>query len=328
MTREQVQKIAGIIITAALAIAAVLGWFFPVEAPEERAVRERIAIDAREDVYLYNGADLYVYSDDHSTQKYHVDGATGNLDGEGTLTVLGAVTLDSTLDVDGNITSGTGSITVTDSINVTSTVDFDSTLNVDGAVTFNSTLDVDGNITSGTGSITVTDSLNVTGTVDFDSTLDMSNNAISNIGAAGTDFGSDGSLTTAQTITVTTGGLVVSAGGATVTAGGLTLSDGDAVIADDLRVTAQGAATVTQSGTITPTGTYQPITAAGAVSFSSIAGGTAGNLLVLINTSANAITITDTGTIMLSGNIALGQYDSLTLWNDGTNWIQIATTNN
>jgi len=53
-----------------------------IEAPEERA-RERISIDARDDAYLFNGADLYVYSDDHSTQKFHVDGATGNVVGLG-----------------------------------------------------------------------------------------------------------------------------------------------------------------------------------------------------------------------------------------------------
>lgn len=56
-------------------------------------VRERISIDAREDVYLYNGADFYMYSNDHSTQKLHLDGATGNIDAEGTLDVAGAVTL-------------------------------------------------------------------------------------------------------------------------------------------------------------------------------------------------------------------------------------------
>lgn len=68
----------------ALAMAAVAGLFLPLEAPEAR-LREKISIDARDDAYLYNGADLYLYSDDHSTQKLHADGATGNIDSEGTL---------------------------------------------------------------------------------------------------------------------------------------------------------------------------------------------------------------------------------------------------
>jgi hypothetical protein len=54
---------------------------------ESFAVRERIGIDSRVDSYLYNGADLYIYSDDHSTQKLHLDGATGGLDMEGVLDV-------------------------------------------------------------------------------------------------------------------------------------------------------------------------------------------------------------------------------------------------
>lgn len=85
ISKEQWTKIIAIVISAALAVAAVLGWYLPVEVPEERAVRERIAIDSRSDCYLYNGADWYSYSDDHGTQKFHVDGATGNVTSEGTL---------------------------------------------------------------------------------------------------------------------------------------------------------------------------------------------------------------------------------------------------
>lgn len=76
MSKEQWQKIGGIVITALLAIAAVMGWYFPVEPPEAR-VRERIAIDARDDAYIYNGADVRWYSDDHSTEIHRVDAAGG-----------------------------------------------------------------------------------------------------------------------------------------------------------------------------------------------------------------------------------------------------------
>lgn len=58
----------------------------PVVSIGAQAVRERISIDSRDDVYLFNGADLYMYSDDHSTQKFHADGATGNLATAGNVT--------------------------------------------------------------------------------------------------------------------------------------------------------------------------------------------------------------------------------------------------
>lgn len=85
---------------------------------------------------------------------------------------------------------------------------------------------------------------------------------------------------------------------------------------------------VTSGGTITPTGSYQPLSSAGTVGTSAIVAGTAGDLLYLINTSNTTITLTDTGTLKLGGNRALGQYDTLTLQSDGTNWIERAYTNN
>lgn len=120
---------------------------------------------------------------------------------------------------------------------------------------------------------------------------------------------------------------VADGGAVTHVSGGLTLSDGDAVVADDLRVSAQTSITVTNGNPFTPTGTYQPITAAGEVT-PTVAIGTAGDVVVLINTSAQTINIADSGTMMLNTAVALGQYDVLVLWCDGTNWLQIATANN
>lgn len=122
-----------------------------------------------------------------------------------------------------------------------------------------------------------------------------------------------------------TGDLAVTGTGAVT--GDLTTS-ADVSIGDDLNVAAQTGATITQAGSLTPAGTYQPISAAGAVSFNDITAGSAGDVLVLINTGANTITITDTGTIKLSGNAALGQYDSILLWSDGTNWIEVGQADN
>lgn len=113
----------------------------------------------------------------------------------------------------------------------------------------------------------------------------------------------------------------------TLTVLDLTVND-DAVVTGDLTWTPQTVVTITQAGTLTPTGSYQPLIAGGAVSFGSIVAGTAGDLLILQNTGTNAITITDTGTLKLSGNTALGQFDTITLLSDGTNWIEIAQTDN
>lgn len=77
-----------------------------VDPGESFAIRERISIDARDDAYLYNGADLYVYSDDHDTQVFHVDGATGNTTIAGTANV-------------GGLSASTGGVTVTDDLYVT-----------------------------------------------------------------------------------------------------------------------------------------------------------------------------------------------------------------
>lgn len=151
----------------------------------------------------------------------------------------------------------------------------------------------------------------------------------------------------AKRITVTLNGITVQRGGVTVTDGGITVEDDDvtvtegvtaadvtvtddltvdddASIGSDLTLGQQTVFTITQAGTLTPTGTYQQLTAAGAVSFGSIVTGTAGDVLTLVNIGSNTITITDTGTLKLSGNAALGQYDSVTLLSDGTNWIQVA----
>jgi hypothetical protein len=142
--------------------------------------------------------------------------------------------------------------------------------------------------------------------VDDGGVLDMKTHVITNIGAAGTDFSASGGLTLAA---------------------GLTLSAGDVVIADDVRTMAQTAITVTNGAAMTATGTYQPIQAAGEVT-PTVTVGTTGDLLVLINLSDQTINIADSGTMMLASAVALGQYDSLTLWCDGTNWIQIATSDN
>jgi hypothetical protein len=128
-------------------------------------------------------------------------------------------------------------------------------------------------------------------------------------------FGDSGAVNATGNITVTGSGSV----GAAWTVGtfGLyTISPAKAVI------------TVTHLGYITPTYTYQQLHAAGNVWTSNLAALGAGTLVVLANKSNTTITITDTGIIMLSADWAGTQYDTLTLLSDGTNWLELARSNN
>lgn len=90
------------------------------------------------------------------------------------------------------------------------------------------------------------------------------------------------------------------------------------------------AITMTQDAALNPSGTYTRLTAAGAVSTSgaSITVKPAGTLLILVNVGSNTITFTETGTLISAGNIALGAGDSASLLSDGTNWTQVAASNN
>ena len=67
----------------------------------------------------------------------------------------------------------------------------------------------------------------------------------------------------------------------------------DLFVADWTRIVPQNVITLTMNGWLTPTGTLQPIAAAGAVSIdggANIADSTAGDLLILVNVGAQTIT--------------------------------------
>lgn len=117
---------------------------------------------------------------------------------------------------------------------------------------------------------------------------------------------------------------------------------GDTALTGNLAVTAditagagtaftpQGALTLTMNGYITPTGVFQPVQSAGAVSISgaNIAPGADGDLLILFNGGGQTITITETTGLISAGNITLGALDSATLVYSDTTWIQIGASNN
>lgn len=119
----------------------------------------------------------------------------------------------------------------------------------------------------------------------------------------------------------------ISNAGIMTLAGGLVISDGDATVADDLKIAKQTAITVTNGAAFIVTGSYQPIQAAGEVT-PTITMGAAGDTVVLVNVSAQTINIADTGTTMLSAAWAAGQYDTLTLICDGTNWLELSRSDN
>lgn len=112
-----------------------------------------------------------------------------------------------------------------------------------------------------------------------------------------------------------------------VTADNLVSEKADLVMGS-MSLLAGNVLTVTEGMTITLASPYQPLIASKAVTTSIILAGDAGQVAVLMNTGSDVITLSDTGTLKLSGNIALEQYDTLTLVSDGTNWIQLATSNN
>jgi len=204
-------------IVMAVVIFATLFFISPQGLPEsdiEARLREKISIDARDDAFLYNGADLKIYSDDHSTQKLHIDGATGNIDGEGTLDVAGAVTLSGAVE----------------------------------GTTLAASADVD--------------------------------------------------------------------------------------VGTWLNLSARTAISLTAGGIITPTGTYQPLTSAAAVTTStSLAianGGETGDALILRNANAtDVITIDGVGSnVACKANVALGAGDTLTLIWNGADWNCLANYDN
>ena len=101
-------------------------------------------------------------------------------------------------------------------------------------------------------------------------------------------------------------------------------------VEDIFRTSPQDTLSVTADGqTITPTGAYQPLSVTyPGWATSSITAGTAGDWLYLTNTMTNTLTFTDTGTLKLGDNRAVGQYDSLLLQCDGTNWVEVSFVNN
>lgn len=105
------------------------------------------------------------------------------------------------------------------------------------------------------------------------------------------------------------------------------------VVADAVLSTASSTTALTSNSTsIAVSGSLMPISANTVVTNTTIAAvapSKVGQSVVIINTGTNVITVLDSVAAKLSGDIALGQYDSLSLVVQATNvLVQTATSNN
>jgi fibronectin-binding autotransporter adhesin len=139
-----------------------------------------------------------------------------------------------------------------------------------------------------------------------------------------------GAATVGSTLNVTGASTLTGAtnmvGNASAT-GTLAVNGARLSVAKYLSTALQGAITVTEGSVITPTGTLQEITAAGAVT-ASLSPAVNGDIVILLNSSANNITIADTTGQILASNAVLGQGDTLTLVGTTGAWYEVGRSNN
>ena len=158
--------------------------------------------------------------------------------------------------------------------------------------------------------------LNVLGATDLDTTLNV-DGAVQIDGALNVD----GATTFAG---FSADSLIVS-GNADVT-GNLEVVD-HLLTQEHLYLIPPAAITVTDGGIITPTGAVVELTAAGAVG-AELAPAGDGQLLILINSANQTITISETTGARIAGDFAMGQFDTLTLIGQGVSWHEVARSNN
>jgi hypothetical protein len=108
----------------------------------------------------------------------------------------------------------------------------------------------------------------------------------------------------------------------------MTLSD-DLIVAGDQINTPGTVIVVSDGSTITPLSAYQPLSSTANTGTNVIGGCTAGKTTTMSNQFTTTITISDSGNLRLAGNMALGQYDTLTVrCHNGTLWLEVARANN
>jgi hypothetical protein len=121
------------------------------------------------------------------------------------------------------------------------------------------------------------------------------------------------------------GGAVTQSGAATLS-NGLTVSAGGADVTGILGLPATAYA-LTGAQTITPTATYYELAPA-AVLTATLAGGTAGDLLILANTVTTNTIIVDTGATAGGGNITLAENDIAGFIKVDDTWVELFSPDN
>jgi hypothetical protein len=216
----------------------------------------------------------------------------------GPLIVAGGIETGNNLTMsNGSLINSKGGITVTDNLVMQGGYIMDAT----GAVTVNDGLAVYGNV-AGTGAyLRLNSNTLMTGSLYMDGELRV-NGAIFDNGAG---------LRLDDNTTVT----------------GTLSSTGAVAVGTWLRGVAQSGIVVT--GWITPTGSFQPISAAAWVTPTlNVSAGASGDMLMLVNTGTPSICLVDTGSVVLSADWTAGQYDTLLLYHDGSRWLELARANN
>lgn len=159
-------------------------------------------------------------------------------------------------------------------------------------------LDVDG--TANLDAVDIDGTVDLATTLDLGGDLDMQNNIISNIGVAGTDFVSDGSLTIATDLTVD-----------------------DTFNIDDTDSALTGAQT------ITPTYSYLQVSPTAVLTITlGVPAACDGDFFIVHNLVTTSTVVVDTGATAGGGNITLGQDDPAGfICGDGV-WVELFSPDN
>ena len=185
--------------------------------------------------------------------------------------------------------TSTDDATVTDALTVGGAATISGAATINNNITITGTADLQGNVSDSGGDLTLADNVVITGTADLQ--------------------GGDLTLENDETISNSTDGIV--------TIGGfLGLTEGTVV-------------EVTAAGTVTPLGSFQPLTSSAAITNAVIADGTlAGQILIMTNENAgDDIKILESGSNLAAGGditLAGGQDDGILLIWTGDEWIKVA----
>ncbi len=251
---------------------------------------------------------------------------TGTL-GAGATTVTSLNAGSGTIQTTGAVDGATG--TFTGAITGGSGASLDAAPNTGGTVTI-------GNNTAGLGdssTTTINGNVSLTGAVTFAGPVTIPAGAI-NLGLADDKFFIGGSDGNAHAQTITQDVAITDAGVATVSAAhGDFAVGGNSTVTGTLGVTAQttlgstalSSATVAAADPLVLNTSHSTfvLTSAAPTTVSSISGANtvAGQIIVLINTSANNVTLHSNGTLVLNGgDVIMGPGGTATLMSDGTNW--------